>query len=55
MLLDASAPIGSPGDQTRERAIGSRWPELAARDNYLAGLRAFVDGLLAQAESAKPD
>ncbi|MDS0137845.1 MULTISPECIES: TetR/AcrR family transcriptional regulator [unclassified Amycolatopsis] len=28
--------------------IGERWPELTARDTYRAGLRAFVDGLLAQ-------
>ncbi|GAA3305396.1 hypothetical protein GCM10020295_59020 [Streptomyces cinereospinus] len=30
-------------------AIGRRWPELAGRDTYPEGLRAFVDGLLAQA------
>ena len=29
-------------------AVGERWPELAARDTYARGLRAFVDGLLAQ-------
>jgi AcrR family transcriptional regulator len=29
-------------------AVGDRWPELTARDTYRAGLRAFVDGLLAQ-------
>jgi hypothetical protein len=29
-------------------AIGRRWPELAGRDTYPEGLRAFVDGLLAQ-------
>lgn len=28
--------------------VGDRWPELTARDTYRAGLRAFVDGLLAQ-------
>ena len=28
--------------------VGDRWPELSARDTYRAGLRAFVDGLLAQ-------
>ncbi|MCR6484503.1 TetR/AcrR family transcriptional regulator [Amycolatopsis sp. OK19-0408] len=28
--------------------VGERWPELTARDTYQAGLRAFVDGLLAQ-------
>jgi AcrR family transcriptional regulator len=32
-------------------AIGDRWPVLAARDTYLRGLRAFVDGLLAEATS----
>ncbi len=29
-------------------AIGDQWPELAARDTYADGLRALVDGLLAQ-------
>ena len=29
-------------------AVGERWPELAARDTFAAGLRAFVDGMLAQ-------
>jgi AcrR family transcriptional regulator len=29
-------------------AVGDRWPELTARDTYARGLRAFVDGLLAQ-------
>jgi AcrR family transcriptional regulator len=33
-------------------AIGDQWPVLAARDSYADGLRAFVDGLLAQATSA---
>ncbi|MFF8815769.1 TetR/AcrR family transcriptional regulator [Streptomyces pactum] len=33
-------------------AIGHRWPELAARDTYPQGLRALVDGLLAQAVPA---
>ncbi|MGE3289451.1 MAG: TetR/AcrR family transcriptional regulator [Pseudonocardia sp.] len=42
--LDASA-------QPRLAAIGDRWPALAARDVYPQGLRAFVDGLLAQATS----
>jgi AcrR family transcriptional regulator len=32
-------------------AIGNDWPTLAARDTYPEGLRAFVDGLLAQATS----
>ncbi len=35
----------------RLAAIGDRWPELAARDTYSQSLRAFVDGLLAQATS----
>ncbi|MGW7078173.1 TetR/AcrR family transcriptional regulator [Streptomyces sp. NPDC054871] len=35
-------------------AIGVRWAALAARDIYPQGLRAFVDGLLAQASSAAP-
>lgn len=30
-------------------AVGGRWAALAARDTYRQGLRAFVDGLLAQA------
>ncbi|MBB5916898.1 AcrR family transcriptional regulator [Nocardia transvalensis] len=30
----------------RLAAIAGRWPELAARDTYSQGLRAFVDGLL---------
>jgi AcrR family transcriptional regulator len=30
-------------------AVGEQWPALAARDTYPEGLRAFVDGLLAQA------
>lgn len=29
-------------------AIGERWPELAERDTFARGLRAFVDGMLAQ-------
>jgi AcrR family transcriptional regulator len=35
----------------RLAAIGNEWPTLAARDTYTGGLRAFVDGLLAQATS----
>ncbi|MGI5170889.1 TetR/AcrR family transcriptional regulator [Spirillospora sp. CA-253888] len=35
-------------------AIGERWPALAAQDTYRQGLRALVDGLLAQAASAAP-
>ncbi|MFB9467122.1 TetR/AcrR family transcriptional regulator [Streptomyces cinereospinus] len=33
-------------------AIGERWPVLAGRDTYAQGLRALVDGLLAQAAGA---
>jgi AcrR family transcriptional regulator len=33
----------------RMAALGDQWPALAARDIYSEGLRAFVDGLLAQA------
>lgn len=33
-------------------AVGDRWAALAARDTYVQGLRAFVDGLLAHATSA---
>jgi AcrR family transcriptional regulator len=33
-------------------AVGDQWPEIAARDTYVQGLRAFVDGLLARAVSA---
>lgn len=29
-------------------AVGDRWPELAARDTFAVGLRALVDGTLAQ-------
>ena len=35
-------------------AIGDQWPALAARDTYTQGLRALVDGLLAQVTSAAP-
>ncbi|AEA23633.1 TetR/AcrR family transcriptional regulator [Pseudonocardia benzenivorans] len=34
----------------RLAAIGDRWPGLSARDTYPDAVRAFVDGLLAQAE-----
>ncbi|HYN93526.1 MAG TPA: TetR/AcrR family transcriptional regulator [Pilimelia sp.] len=33
----------------RLSAIGDQWPALASRDTYTDGLRAFVEGLLAQA------
>ncbi|MEZ7124159.1 TetR/AcrR family transcriptional regulator [Nonomuraea sp. AD125B] len=33
----------------RLAALGDQWPALAARDTYREALRAFVDGLLAQA------
>jgi AcrR family transcriptional regulator len=35
-------------------ALGDQWPTLTSRDTYSQGLRAFVDGLLAQATSATP-
>jgi hypothetical protein len=35
----------------RLAGIGDQWPALAARDTYPQGLRALVDGLLAQATS----
>ena len=35
-------------------AIGDQWPALAGRDTYPQALRAFVDGLLAQATPATP-
>jgi hypothetical protein len=38
----------------RLAAIGDQWPTLAARDTYRQGLRAFVDGLLAQTTAATP-
>jgi AcrR family transcriptional regulator len=36
----------------RLAALGDQWPTLAARDTYQEALRAFVDGLLAQAATA---
>ena len=36
----------------RLAALGDQWPVLASRDTYPQGLRALVDGLLAQATSA---
>jgi AcrR family transcriptional regulator len=38
----------------RLAALGDQWPTLAARDTYPQGLRALVDGLLAQARPAAP-
>ncbi|SDI12168.1 DNA-binding transcriptional regulator, AcrR family [Actinokineospora alba] len=35
--------------------IGGRWAVLAAQDTYSQGVRAFVDGLLAQATADAPD
>ena len=35
-------------------ALGDQWPAVAARDIYPQGLRAFVDGLLAQAAAEAP-
>ncbi|MEW2518435.1 TetR/AcrR family transcriptional regulator [Actinacidiphila alni] len=34
-------------------ALGPRWRTLAVRDTYPAGLQAFVDGLLAQADAER--
>jgi AcrR family transcriptional regulator len=51
------APFFSALDATQHphlAAIGDQWPALAARDTYVRGLRAFVDGLLAQATSETP-
>jgi AcrR family transcriptional regulator len=41
-------------EMPRLAAIGDRWPKLAAQDTYPEGLRAFVDGLFAQAISETP-
>lgn len=38
-----------PAQLPRLSGIGDQWPALAARDTYPQGLRAFVEGLLAQA------
>ena len=38
----------------RLAALGDQWPVLASRDTYPRALRAFVDGLLAQATPATP-
>jgi AcrR family transcriptional regulator len=40
-------PVGA-SDLPRLAAIGDQWVPLAAQDTYPQGLRAFVDGLLAQ-------
>ncbi|MGI5159883.1 TetR/AcrR family transcriptional regulator [Microbispora sp. CA-102843] len=48
-------PLFSGLDESRMPrlvALGDQWPALAAQDTYPHGLRAFVDGLLAQATSA---
>lgn len=42
-----------PSQQPAMAAIGAEWSALAARDTYLQGLQAFVDGLLAQAKSTR--
>ncbi|WP_084522539.1 TetR/AcrR family transcriptional regulator [Nocardia inohanensis] len=36
-------------------ALAARWPALAAHDTYPQGLRALVEGLLAQADSPAPN
>ena len=43
-----------PSRLPRLAALGDQWPALASRDTYPQGLRAFVDGLLAQARPAAP-
>jgi hypothetical protein len=43
-----------PSRLPRLAALGDQWPVLASRDTYPQGLRAFVDGLLAQARPAAP-
>lgn len=51
------APFFAALDASRHphlAAIGDRWPALAARDTYVQGLRAFVDGLLARAGAGRP-
>jgi AcrR family transcriptional regulator len=58
---DAGPSAGTGGFRTvfdAERvphlaAVGGRWRELSVRDTYPQGLRAFVDGLLAQADAAR--
>jgi AcrR family transcriptional regulator len=51
---DRDAFFGSLDESQLPRlaALGNQWPMLAALDTYPRGLRAFVDGLLAQATSA---
>lgn len=34
-------------------AIGDRWPEVAARDTFSSGVRAFVDGMLGSARAER--
>ncbi|MEU8870554.1 TetR/AcrR family transcriptional regulator [Streptomyces javensis] len=41
-----------PGELPRLARVGDRWAELTAEDTYLHGLRALVDGLLANGLSA---
>lgn len=42
-----------PAELPHLAALGDRWPVLAAHDSYAQGLTALVDGLLAQAASAR--
>ncbi len=44
---DDRGGLGASG-LPRLAAIGDQWASLAAQDTYVEGLRAFVDGLLAQ-------
>jgi AcrR family transcriptional regulator len=59
ILVRANSPRRRPGDEPPAfpadaphlphlAAIGDQWTPLVARDTYRQGLRAFVDGLLAQ-------
>lgn len=43
-----------PSRLPRLAALGDQWPILAARDTYLQGLRAIVEGLLTDATSITP-
>ena len=43
-----------PSRLPRLAALGDQWPILAARDTYLQGLRAIVEGLLSDATSITP-
>ena len=44
-----------PSRLPRLAALGDQWPTLAARDTYLPGLRAIVEGLLTRTTSITPE